>query len=114
LRAIQPSPIFRVDHRLIVTWYVKLLQGATEIIERASVSVKPTSIGPADHDELRNIVDEVPKLFLCPFQVLDIYIGSVPSDHLAIIVSKWFGAKQKPTIFSIRSSQAGFLLSWFV
>jgi hypothetical protein len=104
---IQPGPV-----RQLLSCFAVILQGlAVDKLRFAHCTRRM--------HEPRNIVDDLaPGEFirlqhlLSQLAILDLYIGSVPSDDFPGSVAQWIGAKYEPAISSIETAHSRFHIKW--
>src|SRR5258707_13692621 len=85
------------------------------IVEHGLIRVDRSSVRPLDDNGLGYRIGNpaefafvLPQLLLCPLEVLNISIRSVPSDDVAELVTQRFNTEQEPVIFPVVPPQAEF------
>src|SRR5262249_29583767 len=100
-----------MDEFSLVILGLKFRKRDAGIVERKPVGIEATSVLSEDGDLLGDVIDDVAKLLLGVFQLLDVGNSPVPSDENAVLVAEGFGAKEKPAVFPVHAAQARFCLS---
>src|SRR5260370_6646233 len=90
-----------------------IFHGKTRVIEDCLVRVNRRAVRPLDDNGLGYGVGNpakfpfvLPQLLFRPLSVLDVGIGSIPSDHLAGLVLQGFYSDEEPAVGSIVAAEA--------
>src|ERR1700694_2157408 len=92
-----------------------IFQRETGIVEDCLVRVNRRAVRSLDDNGLGYGVGNpakfpfvLPQLLFRPLSVLDVGIGSIPSDHLAGLVLQGFYSDEEPAVSSIGAAEARF------
>src|ERR1700730_13179716 len=111
----QPREIFRVKDPCAKVRGDYIFHGETAVIEDCLVRVNRRAVRSLDDNGLWYGVGNpakfpfvLPQLLFRPLSVLDVGIGSIPSDHLARLVVQGLYPDEEPAVSSIVAAEARF------